>query len=233
MSTTFFIQNETEINTLTNQLILPSIFQTNYHDFGNNDYELVLYIRKYLSPTQLLALNELSNYSILFKKYDWSVNTKSLKEECVDVDIDFDKIRTDPVYRDYFYQYCKSEFSTENIDLWVDISFFERINKFNVKKKYQYGFFYFLKILAKYLFHTYMEINSIKQININAQLVHYYRDILENDEHKILDENFFNLVKKELEFIMVDTFSRFKFSSLYNEMLEEYVINDLKSFFFK
>jgi hypothetical protein len=143
MSTTFFIQNETEINIKANHITLPSIFQTNYSDFCTNDFELILYVRKYLSPSQIISLNELSNYSIFYKKYDWSVNTKSLKEECVDVEIDFDKIRTDPVYRDYFYQFCKTEFSTENIDLWVDISFFERINKYNVKKKYQYGFFNF------------------------------------------------------------------------------------------
>jgi hypothetical protein len=92
--------------------------------------------------------------------------------------------------------------------------------------------FLILILLAKYLFDTYLEIDSIKQINTNTQLVDYYRDVFQNDEYKILDENFFNLVKKEIEIIMVDTFSRFKYSSLYNDMLEEYVINDLKSFFF-
>jgi hypothetical protein len=50
----------------------------------------------------------------------------------------------------------------------------------------------------------------------------YYSIFVHNQRSNITDK-----LKKEIEFIMIDSYSRFRFSKFYTDMLEEYVINDI------
>jgi hypothetical protein len=174
-ATSNFIQNEVQIIVKESVILLPSIFEIYFYDFGNTTNDIINFVKSYMSVMQLEDLSKIEhNLIVKYKKYDWSLNSKTLKEETEDVNIDFSKIKNDPIYREHFYKFCKTEFSTENIDCYRDIVKFE--NTTIEKKKIQ---------LLKSIFDNYISLKAEKQINVNKKVVDYYEDVIQSDE-KIL-----------------------------------------------
>jgi hypothetical protein len=217
-ATSNFIQNEVEIIKEESTVVLPSLFEIYFTDFGNSIDDILGFVQKYLSIKQINEFKSIpkNQLKIVYQKYDWSLNAKTLKEETEDVKIDFEKIKKDKIYRDYFYKFCQTEYSTENLDCYDELNNFDSI--VDNDEKTQFG---------KLIFEKYVEFESPKQLNINSVTVELYRDIF--NEGKILTEKFVKL-RREIEFIMVDSYTRFRFSKYYDKMLEDYVLLDLKKF---
>lgn len=149
-------------------------------------------------------INELE----LLKKH-----VKGIKKNiiCSDDVLTFRKIMSSGSNRKYFKKFCQTEMNVENVSFWEQVQY-----KYKKLKNKQQRL-----ILAETLFSTYIEPKSLFALNINLKFINEIKSRIEkskiDSEDKLID--LFNGLQNEIENVMIDAFSRFKFSDEYKEMI--------------
>lgn len=140
-------------------------------------------------------------------------HVKGIKKNlvCSDEVLTFRKIMSSGSNRKYFKKFCKGEMNVENVSFWEQIQYKYK----KLKNKQQ------RMILAETLFTTYIEPKSLFALNINLKFVNQIKERIEKSKYDQEDKlaDLFNGLQSEIENVMIDAFSRFKFSEEYKQML--------------
>ncbi|KAL9648624.1 hypothetical protein ABK040_016256 [Willaertia magna] len=132
--------------------------------------------------------------------------------------ITFEQVLQTPHHREYFIKHCQLEYSTENIEFWMEVKL---KYKFLLSKQHR------LK-LAKQLFDEYVSLNASKALNIDKKAIQAVKNRIEKAESSDINnneddlENLFDSIVTHIISVMLDSFRRFQLSNLFQEMTNNY-----------
>jgi hypothetical protein len=103
-----------------------------------------------------------------------------------------------------FEKYCQSSFSDDNIKLWKELQHFKTIQSPDERIQ-----------RAHRIYNEYIESSSDHSVNLKGQLVQQITESIQKQEP--IEPNFFDNLQMEVEFLMNDTFKRYKETETFQE----------------
>eukprot|EP01080_Neovahlkampfia_damariscottae_P003310 gene3310-5751_t len=185
---------------------------TSPRDFQNNRANSIVdsLFSSPKSPLKWGSSDERRN-SNFFKLSKTSFKTKETSESTTKLVTLLDVLENDK-FRIYFKQFAESEYSKENVLFWEDAQEFKKIEDLAERMGE-----------AHRIFKSYLTIDSEYEINVSSKLESSVKENLFlnllNDEcpNDLFDSIIFELEMTNLN----DTFSRFKFTTLYHENVKD------------
>ncbi len=197
------------------------------------------------AKTNILLDQHKDDYGVKFYTYNWSLNHISLRENphlirtilrlenqhnlfgmirnatnwkrvqqqweqeeelfYQSIQIPMEQTISNPAYRRYFVFFCKTEHSAENILFWIQVEQFKK----------EEGF---LEDAAWKIYSTFLEQNKAPmEVNVSKESV---EQVLEKLQNKQLTNHIFDSVQQLISLVMQDTYSRFKSSPFYKQLVK-------------
>eukprot|EP01080_Neovahlkampfia_damariscottae_P008513 gene8513-337_t len=218
-STKLFMRTEILINDEEKEIKLPSVFKTYEDHFGNSIDLQIKFISKFLSKSSRIDfLKKTKHYQIDYLSEDTKFNEKTFEEQVQEFSLPFSEVRDNERFRKYFIKYCDSEHSCENINCYQAILDFNKINNPHE-----------LFTKAEYIYNEYLSPGKAPQeININTKKIFKVRNEIKIEKDTVkknpnyipkVVSTLFEEIKHALNIVMLDTYSRFKLSDLYFQLI--------------
>lgn len=221
-ATKYFIRTEVEIDDKNSTIVLPQIFQEYQVDFGDDLQETFEFISKYYPKKDREDfMKKTTTYEVSYKLKDNKMNQKSKEEEIQGFDIKYEEIAQNIELRQSFRKFCEQEASTENIDCWEEILEFKKIE--DPQERYRVG---------EEIYEKYIGPNATQPVNISKKSIVKVRNEIEAERNSIQkDQNYtpnvqitlYDNIQKLIDIVMVDSFTRYKFSDVYFQYVEKYI----------
>lgn len=131
-------------------------------------------------------------------------------------EIDINEVKEKPKFRQYFKKFCQMEYSAENINFYEMFLEYKQLK--TVEDRYK---------MMQTLYDDFLLDSAPFQINVNKKLIKEVDNVLKQkgtQEASLTPtpESFDNLMN-EVNLVLLDTYSRFKVSELFHDMVEERV----------
>jgi len=219
-----YIQRETHIDMDSGLISLPKFFLWFKDDYGSNEEAILKYASKYLESDACSKINLLKQTEdgiTIQYHYNTSLNIHSnySLDGNREVKLELTEVISNPKLLPYFESHCENEHSTENIHFFTRVESYKQIADPTMRLEE-----------ARKIFDEFLTLHSEKELNISQkyikdvqkelQLCEAASDKVGDDDPKIIGSDLFSPIQVLIETLMIDTYSRFLSSKLYNQVVE-------------